>query len=65
MERALEELPGVRAARVDMATKDVHVTYEGGATSRGAMEGAIARVDLRLRMQHWVHRLARALGGRT
>ncbi len=65
MERALEELPGVLAAHVDMATKNVHVMYEPRAVSEAAMAEAVARVDLRLRVRHWVHRLlsARRRGG--
>lgn len=57
MARALEELPGVVAVRVDEATKTAHVTYEPGTASREALTDAIARVDLRLRIRHWLHRL--------
>jgi len=61
VERALEELPGVLAAHVDMATKDVHVTYAPGKVSPAAMAAVIARVDLRLQMRHWGHWLVARL----
>jgi copper chaperone CopZ len=57
--RALEELPGVVAVRVDEAAKTAHVTYDPRAASLDAMTRAIARVDVRLRIRHWLHRLLR------
>ncbi len=57
MERALEELPGVLAVRADLGTKKVHVTYRAGEVSTAAMTEAIGRVDVRLRVRHWSHRL--------
>jgi copper chaperone CopZ len=66
--RALEELPGVVAVRVDETTKTARVTYEPGTISLDAMTQAMARVDIRLRIRHWLHRLllrpwARRRGG--
>lgn len=57
MARALEELPGVVAVRMDEAGKTAHVTYDPGTVSPEAMTQAIARVDVRLRVRHWLHRL--------
>gem|GEM_PF-1526574 len=61
MERALEELPGVTAARVDQAGGSVHVVYEPDTVSESAMTAVIARTNLPLRMAHW---LRHVLGGR-
>ena len=55
MARALEELPGVVAVQMDEAGKTAHVTYDAGAVSTDAMTQAIARVDVRLRIRHWLH----------
>jgi copper chaperone CopZ len=61
---ALEELPGVVSADVNLATKDVHITYRRGTVTAEAMRRAVERVDLRLRLRHWLHRwAARAAGG--
>lgn len=49
-------------ARANFRTRRVHVTYQPGQVSREAMAAAIARVDLRLRARHWIHRLALWLG---
>ncbi len=57
MARALEELPGVVAVHVDAASKTARVTYEAETVSRAEMERAIERVDIRLRLRHWLHRL--------
>jgi copper chaperone CopZ len=54
--RALEELPGVKAVQMDEAGKTARVTYDAGAVSVDAMTQAIARVDVRLRIRHWLHR---------
>jgi len=55
VEGALEELPGIVEARVDLATKDVYVTYRAGQVTPAAMQRAVERVDLRLRARHWLH----------
>ena len=55
MEGALEELPGVVEARVDLATKEVYVTYRAGQVVPAEMQRAVERVDLRLRARHWLH----------
>lgn len=67
MERALEELPGVVAVHVDAASKTARVTYETETVSPAEMERAIERVDIRLRLRHWFHRLLglRARRGKT
>ena len=57
MARALEELPGVAAVHVDEVSKTARVTYEAETVSRAEMERAIERVDIRLRLRHWLHRL--------
>ena len=57
MARALEELPGVVAVQMDEAGKTAHVTYDAGAVSLEAMTQAIVRVDVRLQIRHWLHRL--------
>jgi hypothetical protein len=54
----------VLSAQVNLATKDVHVRYRPEEVAHGEMERAIARVDLRLRTRHWLHRwIARLIGG--
>ena len=64
MEGALEELPGVRAARVDLKHKRVRVTYQSGAIKPEAMQRAMERVDVRLQTRHRLHRLIGWLIGR-
>jgi len=63
---ALEELPGVVGAQVDLATKEVRVRYRRGEVTVEAMRAATERVDLRLRARHWIHRWLTRLrrGGR-
>lgn len=53
---ALEELPGVVGADVNLATKNVQITYRRGTVTVEAMQRAVERVDLRLRFRHWLHR---------
>ena len=50
-------------AHADLHSKRVRVIYRPGDVSTGAMAGAINRVDLRLRIRHWVHRLVAWLRG--
>ena len=66
MARALEELPGVVAVQMGASAKTARVTYDPGTVSVDAMTRAIARVDVRLRIRHWLHRLLspRARGNR-
>lgn len=40
---------------VNLATKDVHVKYRRDGVSPRAMRQAVERVDLRLRVRHWLH----------
>ena len=46
----------MQSAKVDLATKEVHVRYRRGEVTLEAMRGATDRVDLRLRARHWFHR---------
>ncbi|HKV45468.1 MAG TPA: heavy metal-associated domain-containing protein [bacterium] len=55
---ALEELPGVVDAQVNLATKEVRIRYRRDAVTTEAMRRAVERVDLRLRLRHWLHRWA-------
>jgi copper chaperone CopZ len=56
VEGALEELPGILEARVDLKTKDVYIKYRPAQVTQEAMQHAVERVDLRLRARHWLHR---------
>lgn len=51
------------AVRADLRTKTVHVTYRAGEVQAAAMTEAIHRVDVRLRVRHWSHRLLAWLRG--
>ena len=50
-------------AHADLHSKRVRVIYRPGDVSTDAMAGAINRVDLRLRIRHWAHRLVAWLRG--
>lgn len=41
IEGALRPLPGVAAAEVDVAARQVRVSYDGAVTTRAALEAAI------------------------
>lgn len=56
MAGALEELPGVQAVQVDLGTKEVRVSYDPARVSTETLREAVERVDVRLRIRHWVHR---------
>ena len=64
MEGALEGLPGVRTARVDLERKRVRVTYQSGSVTLEAMQRAMERVDVRLQTRHRLHSLIGWLIGR-
>ena len=64
MAGALEGLPGILEAQVNLHTKDVRVRYRPGTVTRKALQDAIARVDVRLRARHRLHVwIARLSGG--
>jgi copper chaperone CopZ len=57
--RALEELPGVYRVDVDVRTKEARVRYDPARITHEALREAVDRVDLRLRVRHWLHRWIR------
>ncbi len=57
MKASLEGVPGVVRASVNLATKEATVEYVPGTVGRPELLRAIDRVDTRLRLGHWIHRL--------